>query len=109
LICLPFLDTDVRAAVRIGDVELRARGYPGWLVRGLRWFAAIGLWYQLVDWEWGAIGIYDVALGYGAIVLVASLMLALLGQFLAAAVCLALAVLIFAAGFVGLGAKKTTR
>jgi len=101
LICLPFLDTGTLEEHRAADDELRARGYPTWLVRLLRRIAKIGLWYQVVAWEWGSLGVYDVLMGYGVIFLIISPFLVVFGflwvgvMFGAGVLCLAIAVVGF--------------
>ena len=82
LICLPFLDTDTTNELPVVDAELRARGYPGWLVGLLRVVAFPGLWYQFLIWEWGSLGAYDVLLGYGVIFVVVSPFVAMLSSLL---------------------------
>lgn len=54
------------------EAELQDRGVPAWLVRGFRVAAGPGLWHRLLDWDWGTLGVYDVLLGYGLLLLVAA-------------------------------------
>ena len=83
LICLPFLDTDTTSDMVAANAELSSRGYPGWLVRLLRSVARPGLWWQVVAWEWGSLGVYDVFLGYGILLVIASPFVAMLSSLLA--------------------------
>lgn len=111
LICLPFLDTDTSKEMPVVDAELKARGYPGWLVRVLRGVALPGLWYQLVVWEWGSLGAYDVFLGYSVIFVVVSPFVAmlsnlLLGTLLWGAVPLVAGLLLFAVAWHGLNRRR---
>jgi hypothetical protein len=82
LICLPLLDTEVTKDMPPAMAELKARGYPVWLVHLLRGLAFPGLWYQVVAWEWGSIGAYDVLLGYGVLFVIASPFVAILSNLL---------------------------
>ncbi|NIR77481.1 MAG: hypothetical protein GWM92_03080, partial [Gemmatimonadetes bacterium] len=41
-------------------------------MRALRAMAAPGLWHQVFDWEWGSLGVWDVLLGYGVLLVAAS-------------------------------------
>jgi hypothetical protein len=111
LICLPFLDTDTRKEMPVANAELKARGYPGWFVRLLRGVALPGLWYQLLDWEWGALGGYDVCLGYSVIFVVVSPFVAmlsnlLLGTFLWGAVPLVTGLVFLAVAWLGLNRRR---
>ena len=112
LVCLPFLDTDVSRDLPIADAELAARGYPAWLVRGLRGVARIGLWYQAVAWEWGALGVYDVCLGYGVLFVVAAPFAAMLSGLLLGTIVwgtlpLGAGLLLLAAGALGLVLRRS--
>jgi len=72
LICFPFLDTGSDEERQAARDELLRRGYPSWIISLLRRVAGVGLWYQTIAWDWGSLGIFDVLLGYSAILLVAS-------------------------------------
>lgn len=114
LICLPFLDTDTTKEMPAANAELEARGYPGWLVRLLRGLARPGLWYQVVAWEWACLSAYDVFLGYGVILVVASPFVAmlsnlLLGTFLWGGVPLGAGLLLFAVAWLGLNHRRRAR
>jgi hypothetical protein len=114
LICLPFLDTDTTKELPEADAELRARGYPGWLVRLLRGIALPGLWYQLLAWEWGSLGAYDVFLGYSIIFVIISPFVAmlsklLLGTFLWGAAPLVAGLLFFTVAWLGLDRRRRAR
>jgi hypothetical protein len=45
--------------------ELGRRGYPRPVVFPLRVVAGLGLWWNLIAWEWAHLDLYDVLLGYG--------------------------------------------
>jgi hypothetical protein len=114
LICLPFLDTEPTEQLPAANAELEARGYPGWLVRLLRGIALPGLWYQILAWEWDGLGAYDVCLGYGAILVVASPFVAMLSSLLFGAlfwgvVPLAAGLLLFAVAWLGLDRRRRAR
>lgn len=109
LICRPFVDTDVPKGRAAADRELAARGYSPSVVRALRTVAAVGLWYQIVDWEWGVLGVYDVLLGYGVILLGIALLAALLGQFGWALWAVAASVSFFIVGAAGLFLRRKAR
>lgn len=99
LICLPFLDTtgDEEAAAQ----ELRERGYSDRTVEILRAIARPGLWFQVVAWEWGSLGIFDVLLGYAVLLLPAALMVAIAGFYLTAGFVAAVALLFLGASIAG--------
>ena len=69
LICLPFLDTDTTALVPEADRVLQSRGWSPSTIRRLRRVAGVGLWWQVIAWEWASLDVCDVLAGYGAIVL----------------------------------------
>lgn len=111
LICLPYLDTDTTKEMPVANAELKARGYPGWLVRLLRGIALPGLWYQVLAWEWGSLGAYDVFLGYSVIFVVVSPFVAMLsnllfGTFLWGAAPLVAGLLFFAVALLGLNYRR---
>ena len=111
LICLPFLDTDTTKDMPAANAELASRGYPSWLVRVLRGIALPGLWYQVVAWEWGSLGVYDVLLGYSVIFALVSPFAAILsnlvlGTLLWGAVPLVAALLFFTVGWLGLVRRR---
>ena len=108
-ICLPFLDSQLTGDRAAADRELAARGYSPSVVRALRAVAAVGLWYQVLDWEWGALGVYDVFLGYGPILLGIAALTALLGQFGWAALAVATALFLFGLGGAGLFLRRQAR
>ena len=67
LICLPFLDTDVSTDTRIADEILTERGYRPFTITLLRRLASIGLFWQMYDWEWAHLDIWDVIFGYASL------------------------------------------
>jgi hypothetical protein len=79
LVCLPFLDTDTSAEQPIANEILAKRGYSPALVRRLRGLAAVGLWWQVIAWEWASLDLWDVLAGYAVILAGLGLMLVLLG------------------------------
>ncbi len=114
LICLPFLDTDTTQDLPAANAELSARGYPIWLVRLLRGIALPGLWWQVLAWEWASIGVCDVCLGYGVLLVVASPFVAMLsnlvfGSLLWGAVPLVSGLLLFAVAWLGLNRRRRGR
>ncbi len=111
LICLPFLDTDTTREMPAANAELKARGYPSWFVRLLRGIARPALWYQVLAWEWGSLGAYDVFLGYSILFVIASPFIAMLsklvfGTFFWGAAPLAAGLLLFAAAWLGLSTER---
>jgi len=98
LVCFPLLDSGSAEDQRAAYDELRARGYAPWLVRLLRRLARIGLWYQVVAWEWGSLGLFDVLLGYSVLLMVAAPFFALAGiEWVAAVLGAGVTVLLIAA------------
>ena len=64
LICLPFLDTDVSLDKAVADEILRERGYSYFSIAALRKMARVGLFLQVIDWEWAHLDLWDVLFGY---------------------------------------------
>jgi hypothetical protein len=78
LICIPFLDSSTTPVERDAiAAELRKRGLGRISVLLLRVLAALGLWWNLVAWEWASLDLNDVLFGYainsGLVALVATL------------------------------------
>jgi hypothetical protein len=65
IVCAPFLDTHFELPERAAMLmELRHRGYPRAVVFVLRVFAGVGLWWNLIAWEWADLDLTDVLFGY---------------------------------------------
>jgi apolipoprotein N-acyltransferase len=65
LICTPFLDSSTTSSEREAiAAELRRRGLGRLPVLFLRVLAGLGLWWNLVAWEWATLDLYDVLFGY---------------------------------------------
>ena len=65
LICIPFLDSSTTASERAAiATELRRRGLGRISVSLLRILAGLGLWWNLIAWEWAHLDLYDVLFGY---------------------------------------------
>ena len=101
LVCMPFVDTDVPEELAAADAELARRGLSRSLVRALRRVAAVGLWWQVVDWDWASLGIFDVLFGYAFVVGAAGFALLLLRAYAAGGVLLAVAVLLVGVAALG--------
>lgn len=67
LICLPFLDTDLPDERALANQILAERGYGETAIRVLRALVGVGLWYQVVAWEYAHLDLWDVLAGYGLI------------------------------------------
>ena len=80
LLCIPFLDTDTTKDTALANAELSLRGYPSWLIAALRKVCALGLWYQLIVWEDFHLDLSDVAMGYGAPLVIIGGLVALLAN-----------------------------
>lgn len=63
-ICEPFLDTDMPQMVWEATRVLELRGYTPRQIRRLRLFAAGGLWWNVLWWEWVHLDLADVLLGW---------------------------------------------
>ncbi len=101
LICLPFLDTDTRADTEVANAELKARGYSARTVRWLRKVAGVGLWYQVVAWDWASLSMFDVMLGYVPMGLLLALLIAQLTFYKLALAILGLSLLMLVAAIAG--------
>ncbi len=78
MVCAPFLDTYFEPSQRAAMLrELRRRGYPRPVVVVLRAIAGLGLWWNLVAWEWAHLDFWDVLFGYSINFALAALGLAL--------------------------------
>jgi hypothetical protein len=65
LICIPFLDSSTSPSEREAiATELRSRGFGRIPVLVLRMLAGLGLWWNIVAWEWATLDLYDVLFGY---------------------------------------------
>jgi hypothetical protein len=65
LICIPFLDSATTPSEREAiATELRSRGFGRVSVLLLRILAGLGLWWNLVAWEWATLDLHDVLFGY---------------------------------------------
>lgn len=79
LLCIPFLDTDMPEDRERANIELRERGFPGWLVQVLRKVCAVGLWTQSITWEEWHLDGADVLAGYGLLLLIFAIFIAVFG------------------------------
>jgi hypothetical protein len=113
LICIPFLDSSTTPSERDAiAAELRSRGFGRIPVLLLRILAGLGLWWNLVAWEWASLDLNDVlfghAINFGLVAFVATLVAAvrfLTGTSVLAAGVLALASFLICLVF-GLIAKR---
>ena len=65
LICIPFLDSSTTSSEREAIAsELRRRGFGRVPVLFLRVLAGLGLWWNLIAWEWATLDLSDVVFGY---------------------------------------------
>jgi apolipoprotein N-acyltransferase len=81
LICIPFLDSSTTPSEREAiATELRRRGFGRIAVLFLRILAGLGLWWNLIAWEWATLDLSDVLFGYainsGLVALVATVIAA---------------------------------
>jgi len=82
LICAPFLDTAFDRSDHAGmSRELRRRGYPRSAVWALRVFAGLGLWWNLLAWEWACLDLNDVVFGYAINFALAALALGIMAAY----------------------------
>ena len=65
LICIPFLDSSTTPSERDAiAAELHSRGLGRTSVLFLRILAGLGLWWNLLAWEWASLDLNDVLFGY---------------------------------------------
>ncbi len=81
LICIPFLDSSTTPSERDAiAAQLRSRGFGRISVLFLRILAGLGLWWNLIVWEWVSLDLNDVLFGYainfGLVTLVATVVTA---------------------------------
>lgn len=73
---------------------------------GCGYFAFVGLWHQLTFlWDWTSLDIWDAIQGYALLLVFVGLLTFYL-SFESALVCLALALVAFVGGFIGMGANR---